>query len=235
MMMMMMKTTTDPSQGRVRLSTRRAAFVATAAFVVLVAAGCSPSSNATTDPTTPSTTTTESVATTTTTSAGAQLDVGALLSKALSSYDGGYAFDAVAEVEGAEAATVTGVVIGNKAEMEITSGDATVKYTITPDQSWIQTEGGDWREDEAAAAIERPLDDLASPTSIKVVSVDDDGVRALAAYDGAAFDTEGAIDMNLRFVDGLLVEASYTTDKATVTTIFAPLGDQVIVVPVPSA
>lgn len=219
-----------------RLSVRRAAFVATTAFVLLVAAGCSPSTDEAVDTTV---TTSVGAETTTTTSmvspSSDGIDVRALLAEALSRYEDGYAFDAVAEIEGAEAATVTGVVIGRKAEMQITSGDATVTYIITPDQSWIQTEGGDWQEDDSADSIERPLDDLASPTSIKVVAADDGGITALAVYDGAAFDTEGTVDMNLVFVDGLLVRASYSTDLAKVTTNFAALGDQVIVVPVPSA
>jgi len=224
-----------------RLSVRRAAFVATTAFVLLVAAGCSPSNDAAVDTTVATTTTTAAAAAeqgATTTSAanlGDGIDVGALLSEALARYEAGYAFDATAEIEGSEAATVTGVVIGRKAQMEITSGDATVTYLITPDQSWIQAEGGDWQEDDEAASIERPLDDLASPTSIKIVATNDNGITALAAYDGAAFDTEGAIDMDLLFVDGFLVRASYSTDIATVTTTFSALGDQVIVVPVPSA
>ncbi len=221
-----------------RLSGRRAAFVATTAFIMLIAAGCSSSTGEAVD-TTVTTSQGETATTATTTStvnpSGDGIDVQALLAEALSRYEDGYAFDAVAEIEGSQAATVTGVVIGRKAEMTITSGGATVTYIITPDQSWIQTEGGEWQEDDSADAIERPLDDLASPTSIKIVAADDNGITAVAAYDGAAFDTEGALDMNLVFVDGLLVRASYSTDVATVTTNFAALGDQVIVVPVPSA
>ena len=234
----MTKTTTESSQGRMRLSMRRAAFVATTAFVLLVAAGCSPSTDEAVDTTVTTVATSQDESTTTTTSTvnpGDGIDVRALLAEALSRYEDGYAFDAVAEIEGSQAATVTGVVIGRKAEMMITSGGATVTYIITPDQSWIQTEGGEWQEDDSADTIERPLDNLASPTSIKIVAADDNGITAVAAYDGAAFDTDGAIDMNLVFVDGLLVRASYTTDVATVTTNFAALGDQVIVVPVPSA
>ena len=221
-----------------RLSGRRAAFVATTAFIMLIAAGCSSSTGEAVDTTVTTVTTSQGETATTTSTvnpSGDGIDVQALLAEALSRYEDGYAFDAVAEIEGSQAATVTGVVIGRKAEMKITSGEATVTYIITPDQSWIQTEGGEWQEDASADTIERPLDDLASPTSIKIVAADDNGITAVAAYDGAAFDTEGAVDMNLVFVDGLLVRASYSTDVATVTTNFAALGDQVIVVPVPSA
>ncbi len=219
-----------------RPSVRRAASIATIALGVLVAAGCSPSDDATVEATAaPATTVTVAETTTSTTNAAADIDVRDVLAKALARYEDGYAFDAVASVEGAEAASVEGVVIGNKAQMTITSGDATVTYIITPDQSWIQTEGGDWQEDESAATVDRPLDDLAAPTSITIVSANDGSITALAAYDGAAFDTEGSVDMDLRFIDGLLVSASYTTDTATVTTTFAPLTDEVIVVPVPSA
>ncbi len=231
----MTKTTTDPSHGRVRPSFRRAALVATAASILLIAAACSPSSDTTTDADGPATTVAAGATSTSTVDAGEGIDVRALLSEALARYEDGYEFDAVAEVDGAEAANVSGVVIGDKAQMTITSGDATVTYIITPDQSWIQSEGGEWQEDESGEALERPLDDLASPNSITIVSADDGGISAVGIYDGAAFESDGPVELNLRFVDGFLVKASYTTELASVTTTFAPLGDQVIVVPVPSA
>jgi ketosteroid isomerase-like protein len=234
-------TTTDPMSTRVRLSMRRAALLAITVLALFAVAGCSPGEPDTSADVVESTTSTVS-------SAGVApggeqgaeqsavpLDGGVLLSSALALYGDGYQFAAVAEVQGSEAAVISGVVIGQSARMTITSGDATVSYVITPDGSWIQTEGGEWQEVDSVGAIERPLQDLASPTSITIVSSDGDGIAALAVYDGAAFDSEDVIEMNLRFADGRLVSASYTTQGASVSTTFSPVDGATIEIPTNSA
>ncbi len=232
----MTKTTTDSSSRSVRLSFRRAALIAATAFVLLAAAGCSPSGD-----TAPETTTTGSppgsVASTTPDSSPSVGDINAseLLSAALTRYEDGYQFGAVAEVEGSEAAKIAGVVIGQSAQMNVTSGDATISYIITPEASWIQTEGGEWQEVEASGPIERPLENMASPTSITIVSVSDGAIAAIAAYDGATFNSDEAIDMSLTFMNGLLVKASYETAIASVSTTFSPLDGATIESPGPSA
>ncbi len=236
--------TTDSSSRSVRLSPRRAALIAVASFVLLVAAGCSPSGDTATD-TTPTNSPPASVTSTTPDSGDAttpdsgkaanDIDPGELLSQALALYEDGYQFGAVAEVAGSEAAKIAGVVIGQSAQMDVTSGDATISYIITPDGSWIQTEGGEWQEVEASGPIERPLANMASPTSITIVSAGDRGIAAIAAYDGAAFNSDEAIKMNLTFLNGLLVKASYETANASVSTTFSPLDGATIENPGPSA
>jgi len=241
---MMTAKTTDSSSRSVRLSPRRVALIAGTAFVLLVAAGCSPSSDAATD-TTATNSPPVSVTSTPPDSGNAtapdsgnavsNIDPGELLSNALALYENGYQFGAVAEVEGSEAAKVAGVVIGQSAQMDVTSGNATISYIITPDGSWIQTEGGDWQEVESSGPIERPLANMASPTSITIVSASDGGIAAIAAYDGAAFNSDEAIEMNLTFLNGLLVKASYETANASVSTTFTPLDGATIENPGPSA
>lgn len=159
------------------------------------------------------------------------VDAGALLSSALALYGDGYQFISVAEVQGSEAAEITGVIVGQSAQMTVSSGDATVSYIITPAGSWIQTEGGEWQQVDSVRTIERPLGDLVAPTSITIVSSDDEGTKALAVYSGAAFNSADTIEMALRFVDGRLVSASYKTDEASVTTTFSPLDGAVIEAP----
>ncbi len=230
-------TTTDPTVG-VRLSMRRAALVAMAALVIFVAAACSPAETGTS----PDGVASESAVAPSTdreVATGGEQDTeprdgGGLLSSALALYGDGYQFAAVAEVQGSEAAMISGVVIGQSAQMTITSGDATVSYVITPDGSWIQTEGGEWLEVDSVGAIERPLEDLASPTSVTIVSTNDTGIAAVAAYDGATFNSEDAVEMNLLFVDGRLVSASYTTNEASVSTTFSPVDGASIETPGPS-
>lgn len=92
---------------------------------------------------------------------------------------------------------INGVVIGQSARMMILSCDATISYVVTRDGSWIQTEGGEWEEVDTVGPIERPLDDLASPTSITILSSDNDGTSAVAVYDGAAFDSDDVIEMRV--------------------------------------
>ena len=231
----MMTTTTDSTSARVRLSMRRAALFVLGALTLLAVAGCSPGSADTPtdlDGVELSTSTAPAAEVTTVVEQTVDLpDGGELLVSALALYGDGYRFEAVAEVQGSEVATISGVVIAQSAGMTVTSGDATVSYVITPDGSWIQTEGEEWQEVDSVGEIERPLEDLASPTSITVVSADDAGIAALAVYDGAAFDSEDAIEMNLRFVDGRLTSASYTTDVASVSTTFGPLDGATIEVP----
>ncbi len=238
---MMTTTTTDTTSISVRLSVRRAALVAITALALFAVAGCSPGEPDTSADVVESSTSTASSTEVTVggeqdTEQGAEpLDGGVLLSSALALYGDGYQFSAVAEVQGSEAAVISGVIIGQSARMTITSGDATVSYVITPEGSWIQTEGGEWQEVDSVGAIERPLEDLASPTSITIVSSDDDGTTALAVYDGAAFDSDDVIEMNLRFVDGRLVSASYTTQGASVSTTFSPVDGATIETPTNSA
>lgn len=158
-----------------------------------------------------------------------------MLASALAQYSDGYRFDALAEIRGAEAAKISGVVIGTSAQMDVTSGEATISYIITPQASWIQTEGGEWQEVESSGTIDPPLDNMASPLSISIVATSDGITTAVATYNGEAFSSDVAIDMNLTFDSGRLVEASYETESASVSTTFGPLNGATIESPGQSA
>ncbi|MDK1097795.1 MAG: hypothetical protein QGM47_11175, partial [Actinomycetota bacterium] len=93
---------------------------------------------------------------------------------------------------------------------------------------WIRVDDGEWREVESSGPIEPPLEDLASLNSLTIIQSSDDGISVLAAYDGAEFNSENPVDLQLRFVDGLLVSASYATADASVSPIFAPLDGATI-------
>ena len=155
----------------------------------------------------------------------------ALLSSSLALYREGYKFEAVAEVQGSEAVVIDGFVVGQSAQMTITSGDATVSHVITPNGSWGLTDGGDWEEVDPIGPIERPLEDLASPTSITILSTDNIGIAAVGVYDGAAFGSDDPIEMSLHFDDGRLVSASYETESASISTAFSPLDGESIETP----
>jgi len=218
-------TTTDSASSGVRPSSRRAALIAIAVAGLMGLAACSPGSLDT--PAEVVETSTTSTSSTQVTLAEGEstgtIDVSNLLSNALALYGDGYQFASVADVKGSEAAEITGAVVGLDAKMTVSSGDATVSYIITSEGSWVQTEGEEWQEVDSVGAIEQPLADLATPTSIAIVSTGDEGTTALAVYSGAAFNSEDDIQMALEFLDGWLVSASYRTDEASVSTTFSPL------------
>jgi len=238
-----MTMTTDSTSIRVRLFTRGAVLVVIVALATLAATGCS---NGETESSadavevdavgadvvgSDSSVDLPGEVTVVGERAAEQLDGSTLLSESLALYGDGYRFNAVAEVHGSEAAVISGVVVGQDAQMVITSGDATVSYLITADGSWFQTEGGEWQEVDSVGPIERPLEDLASPTSVTILSADDDRIAAVAFYAGAKFGSEGAIEMSLRFVDGRLVSASYETETASISTSFSHLDGASIETP----
>ncbi|GMQ92642.1 MAG: hypothetical protein BMS9Abin12_0119 [Acidimicrobiia bacterium] len=221
----MTKTTTDPQSMQRRLSLRRAVSAVAIMTVLVVVSACTSTDDANSgdDSSSPTTSQVEDSATTT-----VAVDARVLLASALDRYENGYRFEAVAKVGDEEAATITGFVIGESAQMDVTSGDGTVTYVITPDASWIRVDDGDWVEVEADGPIEPPLDALAAPDTITIVATNDDGIVALGAYDGANFGSDGTVELNLRFADGLLVAASYTTGDASVSTSFAALDGETI-------
>jgi len=213
----------------VRLSTRRVALFAIAASALIGLAGCSSGNSDTVDqtPAEPDTASTAETSSTVATSGDEEIveeiDAGGLLASALSLYASGYQFASVAEVQGSEAAEITGAIVGLSAKMTVLSGNATVSYIITPEGSWIQTEDEEWQEVDTIGAIEQPLADLAAPTSITIVSSGDEGTTALGVYSGEAFNSPDDVQMALQFIDGRLVSASYRTDEASVSTTFSPL------------
>lgn len=227
-----MATTTDPQSTRKRLSFRRAVSAVAILAVLVVASGCTNSSEESGDPlgsadsSAPATSTTLSSTTTT-----VPINARGALASALDRYEGGYRFEAVASVGEAEAVTITGVVIGTSAEMNVASGDGVAEYIITPDGSWIRIDDGDWQEVTSSGPINPPIEDLRSPQTIKIVATNSDGFVAVAVYDGSAFESESSVDLELVFEDGLLVSASYTTEDASVTTIFSPLDGETIETP----
>ncbi len=129
-------TTTESLSIRVRLSVRRVALVAIASVALLAAVGCS------LEEAEPSPVNVEPGGALDVPAEGADggeaatvPDGRALLSSALALYEDGYRFLARAEVQGLEAGTITGVVIGQSAQMTLTSGDATVSYVTTSEGS----------------------------------------------------------------------------------------------------
>jgi len=208
-----------------RLSLRRAVSAVAIMTVLVVASACTSTDdkNASDDSSSPTTSQVENPTTTT-----VAVDARALLASALDRYEDGYRFEAVAMVGDEEAVTITGFVIGESAQMEVASGDGTATYIITPDASWIRVDDGDWVEVEADGPIEPPLDALAAPDTITIVATDDDGIVALGAYNGANFGTDSTVELNLRFADGLLITAAYTTSEASVSTAFSPLDGATI-------
>jgi len=234
-----MATTTDSSVSQGRSSSRRAAFAVAAAAALLVIGGCTANGNTTPDPA-PATTAAavdESVSTTTTqaTTTTTETNPQSLLGAALDSYGEGYQFESIVEVGEAEAVSVTGVVIDASAQMEVVSGDGIATYLTTPEASWIRVEGGDWQKLESQGPFAPPLAALASPTSIEIIGSNSEGVAMVGIYDGALFTSEETVELKIIVRDGLLINASYVTENATVSTSFGPLDGATIETPAPAA
>ncbi|NHZ70117.1 MAG: hypothetical protein GWP18_00575 [Proteobacteria bacterium] len=220
-------TTTDKTSSRERLSSWRAVLGVIAVAGVLALSGCTTSSSTDTTQAPPTTqaTATTTVASTTSTK---PIDARSVLDAALERYTEGYQFESLVTVGEEEAAAVTGIVIGATAQMDVVSGDGTASYLTTPEGSWVRIEGGDWEEVESDGPFDAPLAALAAPTSITVIGSGADGLAVVGIYDGAAFTTEEPVELKMIFKDGLLINAGYTTDGATVSTSFGPLDGATI-------
>ncbi|MCL1594718.1 MAG: hypothetical protein M3132_10240 [Actinomycetia bacterium] len=228
----MTMTTTDQASTRERLSMWRAVLGVIGVATVLAVSGCTTSgSTDTTDaPSTSLTTATEqstatTVASTTNTT---PIDARSVLDAALERYTEGYQFESLVTIREEEAAAVTGIVIDATAQMDVVSGDGTASYLTTPEGSWVRIEGGDWQEVESDGPFDAPLGALASPTSLTVIGSGADGLAIVGIYDESAFTTEEPVELKMIFKDGLLINASYTTGEATVTTSFGALDGATI-------
>lgn len=156
-----------------------------------------------------------------------------LLTAALDRYSLGYRFEALATVGDEQAAVIDGFVIGQSTQMLVTSGEGSVTYIITPDAAWIRVDGGEWDLVDSSGPIDPPLEALSKPDSITITSVDDGNVEAIGMYRGADFDSDDPVNLSLKFENGFLVSASYTTGNAIVITTFSPLAGETITTPTP--
>lgn len=195
------------------------------AAVALVAAGCTSATAPTAPPDAPSSTTTTAAAAPATTAVA--VDAPLLLESALASYAEGYRFSSVATVNGAEAGTVSGVVIGDESQMDVRSGNATVTYLTTPTEQWVRVEGGSWDLYSDTLPSTAPLTAFTDPSNLRIVDASDTQVVMTGIYPAAQFGgSDGNLELTMTFRDGLLVEASYQQDgdvPAEVRTSFSPL------------
>jgi hypothetical protein len=163
-----------------------------------------------------------------TTTLSAAVDGASILANALAAYQPGYAFSSRVVVNGAEALTVSGRTMAGSSEMLLRSGDGGVEYVIVGEGQWARTPGGTWDlvSDGGSAP---PLDPLASPDAVRVVS-EGAGVLLEATYPAAEFGLSGAdLVVTLTIEEGLLVSARYAAEedgaRAEVETSFEPATD----------
>lgn len=171
------------------------------------------------------------VAPTSSTASPSSLSAEAVLAEALDAYAAGYEFSSEAIVGEQTAAVVDGRHIGGSAQMAITSGDGEVEYLVVGDTRWARS-GPDelWTVVSQDQAPRSPLDALAAPTDVDVVSESGSGATLEAVYPAQVFGLSGPdLTVTLVIDSGRLVSASYATmhdgAEGAVTTTFRPLSD----------
>ncbi len=224
-------TTTTDRGSRWRLPLGGAAIVAS-----VVMASCTAATAPTESPvvdTTPRSSTTATVPTTTTTATVPAVDAAMALTTGLAALDDGYRFETTVTVGDSTIAQVAGLVLGDNAQLEITSGDATLTYVVTPSERWVRVENGEWEllTDEDPPA--RPLDELRDPTSVELVEASGATVVVDARYPASRFGGgDGEVTMRMTITDGSLAQAGYQLDgepPAAVLTTFQPASPDAVI------
>lgn len=138
-----------------------------------------------------------------------------ILAGALKAYDAGYEFRSEAMVGSAQAAVVEGTHIAGSAQMAISSGDGVVEYLVVGDTRWARSDPDElWNVVSEDGADHSPLDSLADPRAIELVSKVGTVVTLEAVYPAAAFGVSGP-DLTVIVIieSGRLTSASYTTSQ----------------------
>jgi len=221
--------TTDRPRRR-RLPTWGAAVVASVLAASCTSAGASPATTSDVSTTVAVTTTTASTTTTVAPTTTVPVDGAAVLADAIAAYEAGYRFSSTATIGDKEVGAAAGIVVGTDAQLQVTSGDATVDYVITPAERWAKVADGDWKLlTDQAPPPSNPIEALADPVDLVVVQVAGDTVLLDATYPADRFGGgDGTLIVRLTIANGLLTDAGYALagDQTTeVHTSFSPLQD----------
>ena len=91
------------------------------------------------------------------------VDGAAVLSAAVAAMAPGYHYRSTVTVDGVVAVEADGDRVGDGTRLGVTRDGTSVQYVITPDGTWVMTDGGEWDQLDTPAATSDPIAALAAP------------------------------------------------------------------------
>jgi hypothetical protein len=157
-------------------------------------------------------------------------DALALLTATLDAIAGGYHFVTTATVGDVVAVSAEGDRVGEGTRVNVTTGGSTVSYAITPEGTWVFSDGT-WAElDQPAPAVD-PVGALRTPTAVVVTSYGNGPTVLTGTYPASALSLAGdaPVDVALEIDGTTLRSITYVSTQngaiATVRADVSPLAD----------
>jgi len=127
------------------------------------------------------------------------VDPNTLLGHTVETLRPGYQFDSTFANGPAVVSTFAGRVVGTSSQLTVTNGGATVEYLQIPPTVWYRESGGEWSELATNAAPRQPLDGLAQPSAVSLVSQSAEATTLHATYtpENLGITGGGAIEVDL--------------------------------------
>jgi hypothetical protein len=157
-------------------------------------------------------------------------DALALLTATLDAIAGGYHFVTTATVGDVVAVSAEGDRVGEGTRVNVTTGGSTVSYAITPEGTWVFSDGT-WAElDQPAPAVD-PVGALRTPTAVVVTSYGKGPTVLTGTYPASALSLAGdaPVDVALEIDGTTLRSITYVSTQngaiATVRADVSPLAD----------
>jgi hypothetical protein len=158
----------------------------------------------------------------------------ALLTAAFDAIAGGYHFVTTATIGDVVAVTAEGDRVGGGTRFDVTTGGSTVSYAITPEGTWVFSDGS-WSElDEPAPAVD-PVGALRTPTSVVLSSYGNGPTVLTGTYPAEALSlaADGPVDVVLEIDGTTLRSITYaSTQNGAIATVRADVSALVDATPV---
>ncbi len=158
----------------------------------------------------------------------------ALLTSSFDAIAGGYHFVTTATVGDVVAITAEGDRVGEGTRVNVTTGGSTVSYAITPDGTWVFSDGN-WAElDEPAPAVD-PVGALRTPTAVALTSYGNGPIVLTGTYPASALSLagDGPVDVALEIDGTTLRSITYvSTQNGAIATVRADVSPLVDATPV---
>lgn len=163
-------------------------------------------------------------------------DPAGMLASALAALGPDYRFDSTITVNGATAATASGDRVGDASRFDVVSNATQVSYVVLPDASYVRQGDGAWEALQDAPAAVDPIDALASPIGVTLVSGGAPSAELDVVVDAAALGVggDGQVTVRASLTSGTLTSVYYENaangQAAQSLTTFGPVGDSAPVV-----
>ncbi|HWM20392.1 MAG TPA: hypothetical protein VNO51_11940 [Ilumatobacteraceae bacterium] len=158
----------------------------------------------------------------------------ALLTATFDAIAGGYHFVTTATIGDVVAVSAEGDRVGEGTRVSVTTGGSTVSYAITPEGTWVLSDGN-WAElDEPAPAVD-PVGALRSPTNVVVSSYGNGPTVLTGTYPASALSlaADGSVDVVLEIDGTTLRSITYaSTQNGAIATVRADVSPLVDATPV---